>query len=220
MLLAPSILAADTSDLAAAVDQCAAGGADWVHVDVMDGHFVPNLTFGIPVVRDLKKRTDLPLDVHLMVSNPDRLLDRYIAAGASRLTVHWEAAVHLDRLTSQIREGGAKAGVALNPATPVEVLVDLLPHLDQVLVMSVNPGFSGQALIPYALDKARRLRSMIDERGLNVIVAMDGGIELDNVTKVAAAGVDACVVGSAIFAQGSAAATMTAFKRAIEEMSS
>lgn len=217
MLLAPSILAADTSDLAGAVAQCAAGGADWVHVDVMDGHFVPNLTFGVPVVRDLKKRTELPLDVHLMVSNPDRLLNEYLEAGAARLTVHWEAAVHLDRLASEIRKGGAKAGVALNPATPVEVLVDILPEIDQILVMSVNPGFSGQVLIPYALDKARRLRRMLDERDLEVEIAMDGGIELNNVVEVAAAGVDACVVGSAIFKTRSAPDAMRAFKRAIEE---
>ncbi len=217
MLLAPSILAADTADLAAAVAQCNDGGADWVHVDVMDGHFVPNLTFGIPVIRDLRKRTELPLDVHLMVSNPHRLLDDYLAAGAAHLTVHWEAAVHLDRLAGEIRKAGAKAGVALNPATPVELLADILPQIDQVLVMSVNPGFSGQKLIPYALDKARRLKRMIEERGLEVEIAMDGGIELDNLNDVAAAGVDVCVIGSAIFATRSASDTMRAFKRAMKE---
>src|SRR5689334_20176760 len=139
MRLAPSILAADLADLAGAAGLCERGGADLIHFDVMDGHFVPNLSFGIPVLKALKARTRLPIDVHLMVANPDRLLDDYLKAGAAQVTVHWEATPHLDRQLERIRQAGARAGVAVNPSTPVEVLVDVLPRLDYVLVMSVNP---------------------------------------------------------------------------------
>jgi ribulose-phosphate 3-epimerase len=200
MKLAPSILAADLADLAGALAACEAGGADLVHVDVMDGHFVPNLTFGIPVLAALKRRTHLPLEVHLMVSNPERLLGEYLRAGAARVAVHWEATPHLDRLLEQIREGGAAAGVAINPATPAEVLVDALPRLDYVLLMSVNPGFSGQKFLPRTLDKARRLQAMIRDGGnLPVQIAIDGGIDRDTMGPAIAAGVGVCVVGSAIF---------------------
>jgi ribulose-phosphate 3-epimerase len=209
MRLAPSILAADLADLAGALAVCEAGRAELVHVDVMDGHFVPNLSFGIPVLQALSRRTRLPLDVHLMVSNPDRLLDDYLAAGAARVAVHQEAAVHLDRLLAHIRRKGAKAGVALNPATPVEVLVDALPSLDFVLLMSVNPGFAGQAFLPRALDKARRLRELIAAGGLDVEIEIDGGIDRDNIARVVAAGVDTCVVGSGIFAAPDPVARMS-----------
>ena len=212
MRLAPSILAADLADLAGALAVCESGAADLVHVDVMDGHFVPNLSFGIPVLQAVRRRTRLPLDVHLMVSNPDRLLDDYLAAGADRVAVHWEAAVHLDRLLAHVRQKGAKAGVVLNPATPVEVLVDVLPSLDFVLLMSVNPGFAGQAFLPRALDKARRLRQMIasaGEAGGVVEIEMDGGIDRDNIGRVVAAGVDTCVVGSGIFAAPDPVARMS-----------
>jgi ribulose-phosphate 3-epimerase len=202
MRLAPSLLAADLADIAGALALCEKGGADLVHFDVMDGHFVPNLSFGIPVLKAARARTRLPIDVHLMVSNPDRLLDDYLAAGASRVIVHWEAAPHLDRLLERIRKGGAEAGVAVNPATPVELLADALPRLDYVLVMSVNPGFGGQAFLPRALDKARRLRRMIEISKLPVEIEMDGGIDRDNIAQVVAAGVDVCVVGSALFGAG------------------
>jgi ribulose-phosphate 3-epimerase len=209
MRLAPSLLAADLADLAGALALCEQGGADLVHFDVMDGHFVPNLSFGIPVLKAVRARTRLPIDVHLMVSNPARLIDDYLAAGASRVIVHWEAEPHLDRLLDHVRKRGAEAGVAVNPATPVELLVDVLPRLDFVLVMSVNPGFGGQTFLPRALDKARRLRRMIEISGLAVEIEMDGGIDRDNIAQVVSAGVDVCVAGSAIFGAGDPLAEMS-----------
>ncbi len=197
--IAPSLLAADLADLAGAARICAAGGADVLHVDVMDGHFVPNLTIGVPVVAALRRHTTLPLDVHLMVANPDRLLGDFLAAGADRISVHWEAATHLDRLLAQIREGGAMAGIAVNPATPIELLSDILPAADFVLLMSVNPGFGGQTFLPYVLDKARRLHSTIVARRLDVFLEIDGGIGPANIRSVAEAGVRTLVAGSAVF---------------------
>jgi ribulose-phosphate 3-epimerase len=209
MRLAPSILAADLADLAGAVALCEKGGADLVHFDVMDGHFVPNLTIGAPVLAALRRRTHLPIDVHLMVSNPDRLLDDYLKAGAARIAVHWEASPHLDRTLAHIRDGGAEAGVAINPATPVEILSDALPRLDYVLLMSVNPGFSAQKFLPHSLDKARRLREMIRAGGLAVEIEMDGGIDRVTMDQAIAAGAEICVVGSGIFATADPLATMS-----------
>jgi len=221
MRLAPSILAADLADLTTALRVCEEGGADLVHVDVMDGHFVPNLTFGIPVLRDLGRHTDLPMDVHLMVDRPGELLGDYLAAGAHRVAVHWEATTHLDRLLNQIRDAGAAAGVALNPATPIDSIVDVLPTLDFVLMMSVNPGFAGQPFLPYVLDKTRRLRQIAADRGLPLEIELDGGVGLGNLVEVLQAGVDTCVAGSAIFGTEDPVATMKEIKRlasqAVEE---
>jgi len=213
MKLAPSILAADLADLAHAVQLCEQGGAELVHFDVMDGHFVPNLTFGVPVLEAVVRRTHLPVDVHLMVENPDRLLEDYLKAGAAMVSVHWEAARHLDRTLRLIRDRGARAGVVLNPATPVEVLSDILPSTDFVLLMSVNPGFAGQPFLPYVLDKARRLRGMIEERGLMVEIEMDGGLGRKTIRSAVEAGVDICVAGSAVYGTEDPAATMAQLRR-------
>jgi ribulose-phosphate 3-epimerase len=220
MLLAPSLLAGDLADLGSTADLCATGGADILHVDVMDGRFVPNLTFGIPVISALAARTSMPMDVHLMVEEPGRLLDEYLDAGAAWLSVHWEAANHLDRLLQRIRNGGARSGVALNPSTPVEVLVDVLPQLDFVLLMSVNPGFAGQEHLPYVVDKARRLHAMISEASLSTVIEMDGGIGAENIATVVGAGVEICVAGSAIFGTPDPVAAMRQLKKLAAEAES
>ncbi|MBI5137291.1 MAG: ribulose-phosphate 3-epimerase [Nitrospirae bacterium] len=220
-LIAPSILAADFARLADEVGRVEAAGADVIHVDVMDGHFVPNLTMGPVVVEWLRKVTDLPLDCHLMITDPDRYIPEFVAAGADCITVHQEACPHLHRTLQLIREEGARAGrvvmtgVSVNPATPVETLSEILPDCDLVLVMSVNPGFGGQRFIPGALEKIRKVRRMADARGLSLYLEVDGGIKADNIAEVAKAGADVFVAGSAIFGGQDYAARIGAMKAVI-----
>jgi ribulose-phosphate 3-epimerase len=202
MILAPSILAADLGRLGEEIAAAERGGAGLVHVDVMDGHFVPNLTFGPAVVKAVRRITRLPIDVHLMVENADRLLDAFIDAGADWVSVHVEAVPHLERAVSHVASRGAKPGVALNPSTPLVSLEEILPELDYVLLMTVNPGYSGQKLVPSVLDKIRRLRKTIHARGLRARIEVDGGIEDDNVATVVEAGAELVVAGAAVFYGG------------------
>ncbi len=197
--IAPSILSADFARLGEEIETAARAGADWLHVDVMDGHFVPNITIGPLVVEALKKKTTLPLDVHLMIEQPDRYLKDFAEAGADYLTVHVEASVHLHRTVQCIRELGVKAGVSLNPATPLSSLECILPDLDMVLLMSVNPGFGGQKFIAFVMQKIRTLKQMIAERGCATIIQVDGGVKPDNAREIALAGADVLVMGSAFF---------------------
>jgi ribulose-phosphate 3-epimerase len=198
--IAPSILSADFARLGEAIRVVEDGGADLVHVDVMDGHFVPNITVGPPVVRSLRAITRLPLDCHLMIADPDRFIDDFARAGANLISVHVEAVDHLHRTVNAIRALGVSPGVAINPATSLASLEEILPFVDFVLVMSVNPGFGGQCFIETSLDKIRRLKAMILGRKLNVRIEIDGGIGPDNVGEVVTAGADMLVAGSAIFA--------------------
>lgn len=200
--LAPSILSADFAHLAKEIAASEAGGASLLHVDVMDGHFVPNLTLGPPIVASIDRVTDLPLDVHLMIEEPDRYVERFADAGADMISVHQEADPHLHRTLGHIRECGAAAGVALNPATPVSLLKDILPQIDYVLLMSVNPGFGGQSFIPAVLSKIDELKRMIDGSGRDVRIEVDGGVGPDNVTELRRRGVDLFVAGSAVFEGG------------------
>ena len=209
--IAPSILSADFGRLAAEV--AAIATADYVHVDVMDGHFVPNLTIGPIVVEAVRRATSLPLDVHLMIEDAERWVGAYAKAGADLIGVHVEACPHLHRTVGQIRELGKKACVVLNPATPLEMIEWVLRDVQMVLIMSVNPGFGGQAFIPSALDKIRLLRRMIDERGHDVEIEVDGGVKVDNVAEVVAAGANVIVSGSGVFGTKDYAATIAEMRR-------
>ena len=200
--LAPSILSADFAHLADNVQAVAEGGATVLHVDVMDGHFVPNITIGPPVVASLRKTTTLPLDVHLMIENPDLYIPAFIEAGADWISVHQEACIHLHRTLDHIRSHGAQAGVVINTATPVQLLEEVLDMVDHVLVMSVNPGFGGQKFIPSTLDKVRKLVNMRQARRANFRIEMDGGIAPDTITGAVRAGVEILVAGNAVFGKG------------------
>ncbi len=197
VLIAPSILSADFAYLGDALKTLESAGADWIHVDVMDGHFVPNLTIGAPVVHALRQVTTLPLDVHLMIEKPDALIPDFAKAGADILTVHVEACTHLHRTLQLIKSLGVKAGVSLNPHTPVSVLEPVIDDLDLILIMSVNPGFGGQAFIPYSLEKIKQAKALIGERRIHLEV--DGGVGLTNIAEILTAGADTIVAGSAIF---------------------
>jgi len=200
--LAPSILSADFAHLADQVRAATEGGGTLVHVDIMDGHFVPNITIGPPVVKSLRKVTELPLDCHLMIENPDQYIRDFIEAGADWISVHQEACRHLNRTLQHVKESGAQAGVVINPATPIETLVEVLDIVDYVLVMSVNPGFGGQKFIPGAVHKIRRLSEMRASRRLQFRIEVDGGIGLDTVAEVVRAGAEILVAGNAVFGKG------------------
>ncbi len=214
--IAPSLLSADFTRLAEQIAQSEAGGADWIHVDVMDGHFVPNITVGPLIVEAARRSTKLPLDVHLMMEDPDRFLAQFVSAGANWLTVHQETCPHLHRTVQQIRELGARPGVAINPATPVETLIDILPFVDLVLVMTVNPGFGGQSFIPECLSKVTRLARRLAEHGLTgVEIEVDGGIDSQTAPAAVAAGASVLVAGSAVFSRGSIPDNVQAIRRSL-----
>lgn len=214
--LAPSILAADFKNLGQQVSDAAAAGAQYVHLDVMDGAFVPSISFGMPLIGSLRSCTDRVFDVHMMVEEPGRYVNDLKEAGADLICVHAEACTHLDRTVNQIKEAGLKTGVALNPATPLSVLDCILGEVDMVLIMTVNPGFGGQKFIPYTLDKVRALRRMCRERGLQTDIQVDGGVTCDNVRELIEAGANVFVAGSAVF-KGDAAANTKAFLKIFEE---
>jgi ribulose-phosphate 3-epimerase len=200
--LAPSILAADFAHLADQVRAATAGGGAAIHVDVMDGHFVPNITVGPPLVKSLRKATELPLDCHLMIEDPDQFIPEFAAAGANWISVHQEACVHLNRTLHLVKDHGCQAGVVINPATPVETLSEVLDLADYILVMSVNPGFGAQKFIPGAVHKIRRLADLREQRGLGYRIEVDGGIDLTTVADVVRAGAEILVAGNAIFGKG------------------
>ena len=212
MKLAPSILSADFANLLDDVKKIEAGGADYIHVDVMDGHFVPNISFGAPVMKCLNGKTSVPYDVHLMIENPDDSIDDFVTAQTEYITVHQEACRHLHRTIQNIKSKGVKAGVSINPATPAETLSCILEDVDLVLIMSVNPGFGGQKFIPSAVSKVKELAALKKERGLDFVIEIDGGVTLDNAKMLEEAGVELAVAGSAVFKTEDPAETVRLFK--------
>jgi len=211
-LVSPSLLAADFGNLARDVKLLNESQADWIHCDIMDGVFVPNISFGLPVIEHIKKVAAKPLDVHLMIVDPDRYLKRFRDAGAEILTVQYEACTHLQRTVSEIRELGMKAGVAVNPHTPVSLLKNIIPYADMVLIMTVNPGFGGQKFIDESYDKIRELRRMIDDRGMDVLIEVDGGVGLNNARTLIEAGVNVLVAGNSVFGSDDPTGTIKKLK--------
>lgn len=211
-LLAPSILNADFLHLGSALEMLNKSECDWIHLDIMDGAFVPNISFGMPIVEQVKKAAKKPLDVHLMIINPERYVKEFKAAGADILNVHYEASTHLHRTIQSIKNEGMQAAVTLNPHTPVHVLEDILPELDMVLLMSVNPGYGGQKFIPQTLEKIKKLNRMISDGGLNTLIEVDGGVDTSNAGELYAAGADVLVVGSYIFKSEDPFATIEKLK--------
>ncbi|MBN2557169.1 MAG: ribulose-phosphate 3-epimerase [Clostridia bacterium] len=211
--IAPSILASDFSRLAAEISMVENDGADYIHVDVMDGRFVPNITIGQPVVAAIRKITKLPLDVHLMIEDPDRHIESFVEAGADIICIHQEAGIHLERSIQFIRSLGAKAAVSLNPATDVNTLKYVLPELDMVLIMSVNPGFGGQEFIGFSIEKIKELRAMADRLNPGMDIEVDGGINMDNIREVVKAGANVIVAGSGIYGDGNPATAVSLMRR-------
>ena len=215
-IIAPSILSADFSRLGEEIAAIEKGGADWVHVDVMDGHFVPNITIGPPVVASIRQITKLPLDVHLMIQDPDKYIEKFAKAGADIITVHVETSPHLHRSIQFIKDQGCKAGVSLNPATSLATLDHILSEVDMVLIMTVNPGFGGQEFIPSVLPKIKRLREKISEKGIGVDIEVDGGVNLNTISKVAQAGGNIFVAGNAVFTTPDYGKTISELRRLAE----
>ncbi len=211
--LAPSLLSADFSDLKNEIKKTEDGGADLFHLDIMDGHFVPNLTFGPMIVKAIRKLTQLPLDSHLMISNPDQYIEEFRKAGSDIITVHFEACTHLHRTISKIKQTGAKAGVSINPATPVHLIEEIIDYVDILLIMSVNPGFGGQKFIDTTIRKIIQAKKLITERNLKVEIEVDGGIDLNNVDLLLEAGADIIVAGSSIFNSNDVTETVKKFKQ-------
>jgi ribulose-phosphate 3-epimerase len=216
-VIAPSILSADFSRLGNEIKAVESAGADWIHADVMDGHFVPNITMGPLIVEAIRRVTALPIDVHLMIENPDNYIPAFAEAGASLISVQVEASIHLNRSVQLIRECGARPGVVLNPSTPIQTLEWIIENVDYVLIMSVNPGYGGQSFIENSLDKVRMLRQLIQRKKLKTLIEIDGGVNQKTIADIAAAGVDAFVAGSAIFGSRDYQATINAFREKINK---
>ena len=214
-IIAPSILSADFTKLGEEIKSVENAGADWIHIDVMDGHFVPSITYGPIIVEASKRVTSLPLDVHLMIENPDASIPDFIKAGADLISVHVETCVHLNRTIQMIKESGIKAGVALNPATPIDSIGFILEYVDFVLVMSVNPGFGGQSFIPNSLEKIKAIKKMIEDRGLSTLIQIDGGVSQNTIKEISMAGTDSFVAGSAIFGSNDYKKTIDIFREKI-----
>ncbi|MGL4108057.1 ribulose-phosphate 3-epimerase [Clostridium sp. LP20] len=212
VMISPSILSADFSKLGEDVERVAKAGADWIHIDVMDGQFVPNITIGAPVIKALRNKTDKVFDVHLMVETPSRFVDDFVDAGADIITIHYEAEKHIDRAIQYIKSKGVKVGLALNPGTPTSLIKDLIPQLDMVLIMSVNPGFGGQKFITYSLDKVREVNELKNKSNKELMIQVDGGVDITNIKTLVDAGTTVVVAGSAVFKENKIEENITALR--------